>query len=93
MGQSAISHQVRQRTGAAFGAALSPHLFRDCAATEIAISDPDHARNIALILGPATQATSEHHYNQAQALQAGRRYHATLETIRHSAGASSVPPA
>ena len=27
-----------------FGHALNPHLFRDCAATSIAIEDPDHVR-------------------------------------------------
>jgi integrase len=77
-----IGHQVRQRTKAAFGAAMSPHPFRDCAATAIAIADPEHVRDIMAILGHATLATSQRHYNQARGLEASRRYQGTIDRLR-----------
>ena len=64
----------KKATMAAFGRYLSPHLFRDCAATTIAIDDPRHARSIMDILGHSTLATSEKHYNQARSLDASRQY-------------------
>ena len=82
MGDAAITHQVRARTKAAFGAPISPHLFRDCAATEIAISAPEHVQMIRPILGHTTLATSERHYNLAGSLEAGRRYSQTITALR-----------
>ena len=82
MHYASISFQVRHRTAAAFGRALSPHIFRDCAATSIAIMDPEHVRMIPPILGHAGLATSERHYNQARSLEAGRRYQQTIAELR-----------
>jgi hypothetical protein len=62
---------------------LFPHLFRDGAATAIAIVDPEHVGTIASVLGHSTLATSERHYNQARGLEAGRRYHGTIEQLRN----------
>jgi integrase/recombinase XerD len=73
LGKSAISLQIRRHTEEAFGQSVNPHLFRDCAATSIAIQDPEHVRMILPILGHATLATSERHYNQAGTLEASRR--------------------
>ena len=80
---AAIGAQIGKHTAAAFGAPINPHLFRDCAATSIAIQDPEHVRTIIPILGHATIATSERHYNQARTLEASRRYQQTLMGIRH----------
>ena len=80
---AAIGAQIGKHTAAAFGAPINPHLFRDCAATSIAIHDPEHVRTIIPILGHATIATSERHYNQARTLEASRRYQQTLMGIRH----------
>jgi integrase/recombinase XerD len=82
MGYAAIGHQVRQRTAAAFGKSLSPHLFRDSVATAIAISAPEHVGIILPILGHTTLTTSERHYNQAGTLEAGRRYGRTIAALR-----------
>jgi integrase/recombinase XerD len=79
---ASIAHQIGQRTAAAFGAPLSPHLFRDCAATWIAILEPEHVRIVLAILGHSSLATSERHYNQARSLEAGRRYHQTVAVLR-----------
>jgi integrase/recombinase XerD len=62
--------------------AINPHLFRDCAATTIAIHDPEHVQIIAAILGHSSMTTSERHYIQASSLEAGRRYHAVLAESR-----------
>jgi integrase/recombinase XerD len=77
-----ISQAICRLTKAAFGSHINQHLFRDCAATMIAIDDPDHVHIIPAILGHSSMATSERHYNQARSLEAGRRYHATLGAVR-----------
>jgi integrase/recombinase XerD len=82
MSYANISLQVRRRTKAAFGKPVNPHLFRDCAATSIAIAAPERVRMILPVLGHASLATSERHYNQAQTLEAGRRYQQTLAERR-----------
>jgi integrase len=82
LGYRTIAHRVRRHTRAAFGVAMTPHLFRDAAATAIAIHDPEHVNNIMPVLGHSTLTTSERHYNQARGLEAGRRYHGTVQAIR-----------
>ena len=37
---------IVERTGAAFGRSVSPHLFRDCAATSIAVDNPKHVGDL-----------------------------------------------
>jgi integrase/recombinase XerD len=88
MGYAAIGHQVRQRTQQAFGIALSPHRFRDCAATAIAINAPEQVRLILPILGHTTLKTSERYYNQAGSLEAGRRYSRTIAALRRLSSTS-----
>lgn len=83
---STIAHHIKRHSRAAFGTAVNPHLFRDCAATSIAIVDPEHVRGIAAILGHATMDTSERHYNQARGLEAGRRYQGTIAALRKDSG-------
>jgi integrase/recombinase XerD len=78
MAEISLHNRIRKRTKRAFGKPLSPHLFRDAAATSIAIEDPVHARMIRVILGHATLDTAERHYNQARSLEAGRRYQGIL---------------
>lgn len=85
MGQAAITYWIRRRTKAAFGKALGPHMFRDAAATAIAIFDPEHVLFIKAILGHATIATSEKYYNLATGLEAGRRYFSqTIRSLRRN---------
>ena len=82
MSAANITLQVRQRTGAAFGKPINPHLFRDCVATAIAIAVPEEIQLILPILGHRSLKTSEKHYNQARSLEAGRRYHQTIGDLR-----------
>lgn len=74
MTEMAIYDRIRARTEEAFGTAVNPHLFRDAAATTLAIADPEHVRVAAPLLGHRTFATTEKHYQQATAIQAHRAY-------------------
>ena len=64
------------------GKSLNPHLFRDCAATSVALEDPEHVRIIASILGHSSLSTAEKYYNQAHTLEAGRVYQNVMTAIR-----------
>jgi hypothetical protein len=91
LGYGTIAHHVRRHTRTAFGVAMTPHLFRDAAATAIAVHDPEHVNNIMPLLGHATLTTSERHYNQARGLEAGRRFQTTIQTIRDRARSPGSP--
>jgi site-specific recombinase XerD len=78
----AVNIPICRLTRQAFGVSVNPHLFRDCAATSIAIDDPEHVRIAARVLGHATLATTERYYNQAGALEASRLFHADLGRLR-----------
>ncbi len=73
---------VAQRTERAFGTPVNPHLFRDCAATSIAVHDPDHVRIAAAVLGHRSFATTQRHYNLATSLKAAQNYQAELQQLR-----------
>jgi integrase/recombinase XerD len=77
-----VHERIVARTRARFGHPINPHLFRDAAATSIAIEDPDHVGIVAAILGHAAFQTAERYYNQATSLEATRRLQAVLTTYR-----------
>jgi integrase/recombinase XerD len=74
MTQIALYDVIRKQTKAAFGTAINPHLFRDAAATTLAIADPGHVRVAAPLLGHRSFATTERHYRQAHAMEAHRSF-------------------
>ena len=74
MGYKAVYARVVRVTKEGLERPVNPHLFRDCAATSVAIEDPEHVHIIAAILSHASHATAERYYNQAQSLEAGRVY-------------------
>ena len=74
MTEMAIYDRVRKHSAQAFGKALSPHLFRDAAATMLAIADPEHVRVAAPVLGHRTFSTTEKYYRQAESLLAHRHF-------------------
>ena len=82
MTQMALYDRIRARTKAAFGTSLNPHLFRDAAATTIAILDPARVRIAAPVLGHKTFTTTERHYRHARGLDAHRAYTDALHTLR-----------
>ena len=82
MSQEGLSGRIELRTRDAFGTAMNPHLFRDAAATTLAITDPAHVRVAAPVLGHRTFATTERHYIQATGLQAQRSLLQVIGAIR-----------
>jgi integrase len=82
---SALHHQIKAETKRAFGRSINPHLFRDCAATSIAIHDPEHVRIATAILGHTRVSTANKHYNQAQMLTAAREHNREILKLRKNA--------
>jgi integrase len=78
----AIYDAIIQRTRVAFGHGINPHLFRDCAATTIAITAPDQIGVARDLLGHASLVTTEQYYNQARAIDASRLLARELEQRR-----------
>jgi len=76
-----IYQKIMWLTEKAFGRGLSPHLFRDCLATSLAINDPGIV-NIAHVMLGNSLATTERFYNLAQTLEAGRLVGDTLARLR-----------
>jgi integrase/recombinase XerD len=74
MTQMAIYDRIRARTKEEFGVAINPHLFRDAAATTMAIADPEHVCLAAPLLGHRTFSTTEKYYRQARAQEAHRAF-------------------
>ncbi|MCV2880369.1 tyrosine-type recombinase/integrase [Sedimentimonas flavescens] len=68
-----------------FGCELSPHSFRHIAATTIAECAPEHANIIRDVLGHATLAMAEKHYNRATGQKACAVYQAIITSISREA--------
>jgi hypothetical protein len=77
-----IYHCIVMRTRDGFGRPVNPHLFRDCAATSIAIEDPRHIGIAWRLLGHRTPRTTEEYYNQARSVAASQRLHNVLLSLR-----------
>jgi integrase/recombinase XerD len=80
----AVAFQIVFRTRREFGHSLSPHMFRDCAATAVAVDNPKHVGDASLILGHAEHRTTEKFYNHGRSLEASRRHAAMLASLRES---------
>ncbi|MDB5660490.1 MAG: xerDC2 [Cypionkella sp.] len=65
-----------------FSIAMRPHAFRHIAATSIAEVDPEHVNIIKDILGHATLAMSEKHYNRASGISCCNGLQSIVEDIR-----------
>ena len=82
LGGKAIHGAVSARSKTAFGHAVNPHLFRDCAATTIAIVQPGQIGVARDLLGHASIDTTNAHYNQARSIEASRLYATVLAHSR-----------
>jgi integrase/recombinase XerD len=82
MTECSIYQSITGLTRKKFGHHVNPHLFRDCAATSIALEDPDHVQITTSILGHATLSTSERYYNHALAVKAVGLHQATILNAR-----------
>ena len=85
MADIAIYDRVSSLTKAAFGESISPHRFRDMAASTIASHAPEHIHAAAPLLGHATLRTTEKYYRQARAQEGQKRYVSIIQDIRRKA--------
>ena len=85
MSEDSVRYRIRQTTARYFGSAMWPHLFRDCLATHIAVTDPEHVRMATPLLGHRTGRTTQKHYNLAGQRQAASVWHAALLQRRRAA--------
>jgi integrase/recombinase XerD len=74
--------QLTRWTRRRLGVAISPQLFRDCAATSIALDDPVHVRITMHVLGHSSLRTSERYYNHAQTIDAARQWQHVARRLR-----------
>ena len=74
-------------TNRLLGQSINPHLFRNCAATFVAVHDPTHIGIAPQILGHSDSKTTEKYYIQANMLAAGRRLRTSISSLR-----KSLPP-
>jgi integrase/recombinase XerD len=84
--EEAISRTVGRWTEKAFGQPINLHLFRDCAATSIAIEDPASINIVSAVLGHRRLAAGQKHYNQARSIDASRKFSAEIERLRRAHG-------
>ena len=78
----AVYRMIIARTQAAFGNSVYMHLFRDIAATAIAIHRPEHIALARDLLGHTNLTTTERHYLHAQSVAAGEEYMRIVEKLR-----------
>jgi integrase len=85
MGSAAIRQQIEARTRQAFGKAIWPHLFRDCAVTELVDVAPEEIGIAPDLLGHADLQTTRKHYIQAQGMTAHVRVQEMIARRRAAA--------
>jgi integrase len=82
IGQDYVGMRIAKVTLKLTGKRVSPHLFRDAAATTLARISSESARLIRPILAHSSSATAERHYIHAQTIDAGRDYAALITRLR-----------
>jgi integrase len=86
MSKNGIYERITKLTLKNLGRSIHPHLFRDCAATSLAIEDPRHVRIAASLLGHRRFRTTERFYIQARNIEASRIMQNFLLSLRRGAG-------
>lgn len=82
MKPKALGEAITKRTRQAFGQAISPHYFRDCATTTLALDSPENVRLATPLLGHTNPKTTEKHYNQSRQIDAGRKLNNAMSELR-----------
>jgi integrase len=82
----------RKATGGADRPPLSPHLFRHCAATSIAVEAPGSIDVVPAVLAHASHKTGERYYNLAGSIEASRAQGTVLAEIQRDAAACVAEP-
>jgi integrase len=83
--------RVTARTRDGLGRSINPHLFRDCAATSIAIDDPDHIGIASRLLGHRAASTTERYYNHARSIEASRLMQQHILALRDGIASALEP--
>ena len=73
---------IRNQTHKLFGVPISPHLFRDIAATTMARASPEAVGNIRSLLDHRGHQTAEKYYNHATALEIGRNHARLIDSFQ-----------
>lgn len=76
---------VARVTQQRLGVRLTPHLFRDCLATDVAIREPGEIRIASALLGHRLLRTTERHYNHARQLEASQSLQQGVLDLRRAA--------
>jgi len=87
-GQS-LYYGCKRCTKAMLGAAINPHLFRDCAASALTADKPEYVLAAARILNHNQLSTTLTHYEHASMIQAASRLHDVIGQIVDEAGDGS----
>lgn len=82
IGQNYIGTLIGNLTLKITGKRVSPHLFRDAAATTLARISPESAQLICPVLAHSSFRTAERHYNHAQTIDAGRDYASLIKRMK-----------
>lgn len=92
LSEEEIYTRLTRITHKQLGKVINPHLARDIAATTLAVADPRHVRAAGPLLGHTSAVTTERHYQQAQGLDAQRRYYEELARLREGEGLATLAP-
>jgi integrase len=76
-----IYTRITQVTAQHLGVAISPHLFRDAAATFIAELAPENARMAAAVLQHRSFETTSRHYIHGQQHLAAKKYSDAIASL------------
>jgi integrase/recombinase XerD len=82
LGADYVGMRIGNVTKKLTGVRVSPHLFRDAAATTLSRISPQSARLIRPILAHSRFATAERHYIQADTIEAGRNYASLINKLK-----------
>jgi integrase len=82
MTDNGIYIRIVARTREGLGRPINPHLFRDSAATSIAIREPVRVGVASRLLGHRSGSTTERYYNQARSIEASRLMQNHLLALR-----------
>jgi integrase len=74
LGPEAISRLIGDRTKAEFGDRISPHRFRHCAASTIAVFAPSEIGTAVGLLDHSSPRITHQHYILARGIEASRQY-------------------
>ena len=85
MHSAAIRHRIELRTQQAFGRHVWPHVFRDCAVTELVDCAPEEIGIAPDLLGHADLQTTKKHYIQAVGMKAHARVQEVIAARRRAA--------